>query len=251
MPNTPGIAVVAPENRPDEREPSLRSQVGRPKRFATAPSRQKPRFAEGSKQVSSHLVQPSAEDWKNQEPEVIAQYYKQTEVDFFGIINDYVSQANLAAELYRLSSRSHQQWRFWTIIATGMMAAINVCASLALLKEISLWGHIYLPALLSGVAALYAAGLTVSGNVESFLNRGEQAAGFRETRDLLLSRYREYRSKWLYYVQAYGETPTGSMNAGQLYRQLVDTDQELRQKIKQLTAVQGPKGGKPSSGGQH
>jgi hypothetical protein len=29
------------------------------------------------------------------------------------------------------------------------------------------------------------------------------------------------------------------MNAGRLYRQLVDSDNELRQKLKQLTEVQG------------
>jgi hypothetical protein len=63
-----------------------------------------------------------------------------------------------------------------------MLAAINVCAALELLK-ISLW-NTSLSAILSGVAALYAAGLTVAGNVENFFNRGEQAAGFRETRDL-------------------------------------------------------------------
>jgi hypothetical protein len=155
----------------------------------------------------------------------------------------------LAVELYKLSSRSHRQWRFWTIIATGMLAAINVCAALELLK-IPLWGGTSLPTILSGVAALYAAGLTVAGNVENFFNKGEQAAGFREARELLLSRHREYSSKWLYYVDAYGKTPTGCMNAGQLYRQLVDSDQELRQQIKQLTEVAGPKGGKSSSGGQ-
>jgi hypothetical protein len=248
MLNPPGIAVEAPENRPDEREPNLQSH-GRPRRFATAPSREKPRFAEGNKQVNSHLVQPSPDDWKHQKPEVIARYYAQTESDFFGIVNDYLSQANSATNLYRISSLSHRRWRFWIIIATGMLAAINVCAALELLK-IPLWKETSLSAILSGVAALYAAGLTVAGNVENFFNRAEQAAGFRETRDLLLNRYREYLSKWLYYVEAYGKTPTACINAGQLYRQLVDTDQELRQKIKQLTEVQGPTAGKPSTGGQ-
>jgi hypothetical protein len=140
MPNMPGIAVVAPENRPEEREPNLQSQVGRPRRLATAPSRQKPRFAEASKQVGSHLAQPSPEDWKNQKPEVIAQYYAQTESDFFGIVNDYLSQANSATNFYRRSSLSHRRWRFWIIIATGMLAAINVCAALELLKTPH-WGE--------------------------------------------------------------------------------------------------------------
>jgi hypothetical protein len=257
MPNASEIAVLAPESRSDKREPNLQSQAGRSGRFAAAPPQRKPRFAarqsstlpEGSKQVSYHLVQPSAEDWKNQEPEVTARYYDQTELDFFAIVNDYLNQANWAAERYRSSLLSHRRWRFWIIIATGILTAINVCAALALLEK-PFWGEISPAAFLSVVAALYAAGLTVAGNVESFFNRVEEAAGFREMRDLLLNRYREYRSKWLYYVEAYGKTPAACVNAGQLYCQLVDSDQELRQKIKQLTEVRGPKGDKQSPGGQ-
>jgi hypothetical protein len=187
--------------------------------------------------------------FSHQEPEVTARYYDQTELDFFAIVNDYLNQANWAAERYRSSLLSHRRWRFWVIIATGILTAINVCAALALLKK-PFWGEISPAALLSVVAALYAAGLTVAGNVENFFNRVEEAAGFREMRDLLLNRYREYRSKWLYYVEAYGKTPAACVNAGQLYCQLVDSDQELRQKIKQLTEVRGPKGDKQSPGGQ-
>jgi hypothetical protein len=250
MLNTLGIAVAGSEDRPDGIGPNFQSPVGRPGKFANSPSRRKPRLAEGHKQVSYRLVEPSIEDWKNQEPEVVAQYYGQIELDFFAIVNDYLNQANVTANLYRLNLRSHQRWRIGITIATGILAAINVCAVFALPKT-PLWGEISLSALLSGVAALYAAGLTVAGNVESVFHRVEQAAAFREMRDLLLSRYREYSSKWVYYVEAYGKTPTACTNAGQLYRQLVDSDHELRQKIKQLTEVKAPKGGKPSAGGQH
>jgi hypothetical protein len=209
--------------------------------------------AEPHKQVISyHLVEPSLEYWKNQGSEVIARYYEETQAEFDYIVEDYRIQANAAATLYKSYLASYRCWRFWIIIATGMLAAINVCATLSLLSEVPpLWGttKVTVPALLSGVAALYAASLTVAGNVESFYNRAEDAGRFREMRDLLLSRYREYSSKWLSYVVAYGKTPTACINAGQLYRQLVDSDHELRQKIKEWQ-VQGPKGGKPSPGGQ-
>jgi hypothetical protein len=247
MPNLPGITVVHPENEP-EREPNLQSQVGRSRRSTTSPSQRKPRSVEGHDQIGYDLPRPTAEDWKNQEPKIIARYYAQIYLDFFGIVDDYLNQANLAASLYRSSSLSYRRWRFWTIIATGMLAAINVCAALELLN-ITLWGGIKLSVLLNAVAALYAASLTVAGNVESFFNRGEQAAGFRETRDLLLSRYREYCADWVYYVEAYGKTPTACMNAGRLYRQLVDSDQELRRKLKQLTEVRGKEKAKSSTTG--
>src|SRR5262249_20697989 len=113
------------------------------------------------------------------------------------------------------------------------------------------WGSITVSQILTAITALCAALLTVVGNVENFLNLGAQAAGFREARDLLLSRFREYYSKWVYHVDAYGKTPTPCMNAGRLYRQLVDSDQELRQKLKQLTEIQPRQpGGKPSTAGQ-
>jgi len=102
-----------------------------------------------------------------------------------------------------------------------------------------------LPAVLSAIAALYAGGLTVAGTVENFLNKGEKAAGFRESHELLLSRYYHYCFKWFYYVESYGKTGIACMNAGRLYRQLVDTDHELRQKLKQLTEVQGRGAGQP------
>ena len=150
-----------------------------------------------AEEQARRVVEPSPEDWEHQKPEVIKQYYAQTESDFFGIVNDYLSQANLAAGLYRTFSRSHRRWRFFEKFVPRGMASTS-------------------------------------------MNRGEQAAEFRKTRDLLLSRYREYSSNWVYYVEAYGKTPTACINAGRLYRQLVDSDQELRQRINQLTEVSTP-----------
>jgi hypothetical protein len=190
------------------------------------------------------LHHPTVEDWQSQTSATLEQYYAQAESDFFRIVDDYLVQANLAAERYKQFSRSHARWRLWTIIATGALAAINVCAAFDILNiPLNADESITLPKVLNAVAALYAGCLTVFGNVENFFNKGEKAAGFRESRDLLLNLYREYCFDWFYYVEAYGKTPRACVNAGRLYQQLVDRDQELRQKLKQLTEVQGRSAG--------
>jgi len=240
MPNTSSISVVPAEKRPDEIEPQGQSHAAGPKGSRPKP----PRSAEQHKQINYNLVQPSLEDWESQDPQTVEQYYAQTESDFLSIVDSYRQQANDAVAAYRDAARSHGRWRFWMIIATGILALINVLAAVQLLKD----GPQWIPALLSAAAAVYAGCITVAGNVENLLNWSERAAGFRESRELLLSQFREYSSKWVYYVEAYGKTPRACVNAGQLYRELVDSDQGLRQKLKQLTEVQGR--GKPSSVGQ-
>jgi hypothetical protein len=238
MPTTSGILVVPAEKGPDDREPQVQSHAARSKGSRPKPARS----SEQHKQIHYNLVPPSIEDWQSQDPQTIAQYYAQTESDFLSIVDSYRLLANEALAHYRDAARSHGRWRFWTIIAIGILALINVLATMQLLKEES--------ALLSAVAAVYAGCLAVAGNVESFLMWPERAVAFRESRELLLSRFREYSSKWVYYVEAYGKTPKACVNAGQLYRELVDSDQDLRQKLKQITEpeVQGRE--KPSSGGQ-
>lgn len=123
------------------------------------------------------------------------------------------------------------------IIATGMLAILNTVAALKVFSDAS-WSPF-----LSAAAAFWAVALTIASNIENFQNRGERATGFRESRDLLLNRYREYYFKWFYYVEAHGRTPKACMNAARLYHQLVDSDQELRQKLKQLTEVHPRRGG--------
>jgi len=221
---------------PDDREPHSHTA-------GSEGSQPEPtRSAEQYKQINYNLVQPSLEDWQSQDPQTIETYYEQTEAEFFNIVDSYRLQANEAVAYYRDAVRSHVRWRFWMIIAIGILALINVLATLQFLNEKS---PSWIPALLSAVAAVYAGCLAVAGNLESFFNWFDRAAAFREQRELLLNRFREYSSKWVYYVQAYGKTPKACVNAGQLYRELVDSDQVLRQKLKDLTEVQGR--GKPSS----
>ncbi|HKF07639.1 MAG TPA: hypothetical protein VKB89_02820 [Xanthobacteraceae bacterium] len=238
---TSGISAVPAETGSDEGAPQGQSHVAGPEGSPPKP----PPSAEQHKQIDYNLVRPSLEDWEGQDPQTVAQYYAQTESDFFSIVDSYRQLANEAVANYRDAARSHGRWRFWMIIAGGILTLINVLAAVQLLKET---GPQWIPTLLSAVAAVYAACLTVAGNVEYFYNWSDRAAGFRESRELLLNQFREYSSKWVYYVEAYGKTPKACANAGQLYRELVDSDQDLRQKLKELTLVQ--ERGKPSNGGQ-
>src|SRR5262249_15206295 len=64
--------------------------------------------------------------------------------------------------------------------------------------------------------------------------KADEASTWRDQRELLLNHYREYSSKWVNYVEAFGETPTAYSNAGRLYKELVDSDQVLRQQLRQL-----------------
>jgi len=194
------------------------------------------------------LRQPTREDWEHQSKEIVDRYYAQAESDYFLIVNNYLDEANRAIERYNQEIASHIRWRIGVIVGTGLLAAINACAAFELMQvpsgiQIFTTGgsprDITIAVILTAIAAVYAALLTMAGTAESFLNKGEKAAGFRESHDLLVSRYRGYCFKWLHYVEAYGKTGAACMNAGQLYRQLVDSDPGLRNKLKQLTEV-GP-----------
>jgi hypothetical protein len=93
------------------------------------------------------------------------------------------------------------------------------------------------------VAAVYAVGLTIAGNLENFFNAGEKAAGFRESRELFLTRYREYLFKWVHFVESFGFSPRACINAGRVYNDLVESDRELRSKVQDLTEVKARSGG--------
>jgi len=230
MSNVSGITVVS-SGGSDQEGATVEADGARASRLAGA-SRRKRRA--GAR--ADDPTEPSRDAWKGHDPKTIARFYAQTYSDFFGIVGDYLDQSNQAAKLYKSSLLSHRRWRLSIITATGILALINVGAALDVSKT-TIWGGISLPTALNALAALLAACLTVAGNVASFLNGDDQAAKFRDTRDLLLSQYREYCAKWVCGVEAHGRTPTALMNAGRLYSELVESDHELRQKLKQLEQV--------------
>jgi len=188
-----------------------------------------------------NLTEPDDTSWGSQPPQYMALYLGQLKADYFAIVEDYVAQADRAVEQYRVLMASNLRWRRSMIIATGMLAAINVCAALNLLNLDIPFGSsanpykLSIPAVLNAIAALYAGALTVAGNIENLGRKAEKAIGFREARDLLLDQYWDYYFKWYRYAEPYGVSATACVNASRLCKQLIESDSALRKRLKQLT----------------
>lgn len=190
------------------------------------------------KDTGYDLHEPTPAEFGEQDPEALSAYYVQVQSDYFLIVDEYLEQANLAARQFKKLSLSYSRWRLGMVVATGILAAINVTAAFELLGKFpKIGGDISIPALLNAIAALYAGCLTIANNIENLFNKGQKAAGFRESRELLLTAYREYYFRWSYYVIGFGVSTKSCINAGRLYHQLIDFDRELRAKLKQLTEV--------------
>jgi hypothetical protein len=218
MPNS-NLTVVPPENGLEERRSDLASQAGPPK------TRSKREF---------DRIEASLDDWERQSAEVRQRYYKQTETDFFAIVDSYLQDANFACMLSLKTSRSSRRWQIGLTIATGLMTIIN--GFIAVKSDDPKWA--WVPAALAtampAVAVLYAGCLTIAQNIERSLKKADEASAWRDQRELLLNQYREYSSKWVNYVEAFGEAPTAYRNAGRLYKELVDSDQALRKQLRHL-----------------
>src|SRR5215216_6861744 len=110
---------------PDQDQPAKigesKRQVGAKLSWPTSPSARS-RLGSERKRTGNDVAEPSLEDWERQDQTVIAQYYEQTALDFFRIINEYFTQANAVTILYKQCVESHARWRFWMIIAMGILA---------------------------------------------------------------------------------------------------------------------------------
>ena len=189
----------------------------------------------------------SEEYWNDINDDERRAFIDQIEDEYFAILNDYVKHANLAVNHFRTISESHRSWRKRLILATGVLAIINTTAALHLVGGIpSVESEVALAEVLAAVAAIYAVGLTIAYNLENFFNLGEKATGFRESRDILVTAYRTHRERWTEFVGIKGvSTPRACVNAALIYRELVEADEEVRSKIKNLTEVED----KTSGGG--
>jgi hypothetical protein len=219
MPNS-SLAAIRPENGLEERRrPDPGSQAG-------------PRKTRSKREFSRDLIEASLDDWEKQSPEVRERYYKQTETDFFAIVNSYLEDVNSATVRSLKASRSSRRWQIGLTIATGLMTIINGFVAFDHPKWV--WVPAALATAMPAVAVLYAGGLTIAQNVERSLKKADEASTWRDQRELLLNQYREYSSKWVNFVEAFGEAPTAYRNAGRLYKELVDSDQVLRQQLRHL-----------------
>jgi hypothetical protein len=244
----PGRASKKPDAGPNARSRTTANKVNKTS-IADASGTNERTGKRPERPTRSAGNEPQESDWKNQSIEDRKRYLTQIQLDYFSIVDDYLAYANLCVKKYNWLSDFHGLWRKWTIIGTGGLAGLNALAAFELVGKVDVTKSIRLASILSAIAAIYAVGLTIAGNLENFFNAGEKAAGFRESRELFLSRYREHLYKWVHFVESFGFSEKACINAGRIYYELVEGDKDLRSKVKDLTEVMARGGG--DTNGKH
>ena len=186
------------------------------------------RFGQERKELSRDFVEPPLEEWNKQSAEVLKKNYKLTAREVSSILQGYKDDVLWADDSFKSNHQSHKMWRLWMILATGLLAVVNFALVALIPYQLRYSQELFV------VAALCGTCLTVVANVEHFLDKAGEASKWRERRELFLNQFREYSSKWLLDVDALGNTRKAYRNARRLYRELIDSDRVLRQKLKQV-----------------
>ncbi len=177
------------------------------------------------------LVPAEAEEWSRRPDKDRQVYLEQINKLFFAILDDLFDQANRCVATVGKAERSHALWRKWVILATGGLAILNLLAAIT-------WNATgWLGSLvgkLSVLAAIYAGGLAVVTNLESFHNFQGRSQAHRESRELILDAFREFEMLWETHVRPFGDSSEACLNATELYARLVARDAQLRSRVKEL-----------------
>ena len=169
--------------------------------------------------------------WNSRPPEERVEYLKQLDAIYKALLNEFLTSANLCVRMHRKLARRHRFWRIGLITITGGLAILNLLAALSPSPDPLWWSKNIL--IIS--AAIYAAILTLFSNLENFNNFLERSQAFRESREIYLTAYREFERRWHVYVRPFGDGAEACVNATVLYREVVERDESLRSKFKEIT----------------
>lgn len=146
-------------------------------------------------------------------------------------------EANRCAEESNGLAKKFRNWRIGIMILAGGLAILNVIISWVTSGEPAAANStVNLAAWLALIAAIYAAGLALFTNVESFHNYFERTQGGRLCRDLYLNLYWTQKERWITYVIALNDTPQACCNASGVFRELVAGEVEIRNKYRDLSS---------------
>ncbi len=150
-------------------------------------------------------------------------YLKQIRENYWAITSEFGNSADACIDLVIEMKTQHRKWRMSMIVATGILAIINIISAYTRWESAAL------------LAAAYAAGLAIFSNLEAFGNFYERAQSYRQSRELYLDAYREAELAWPVFTGPFGESAEACARATIAYRRLVERDRALRVKIKELT----------------
>ena len=182
------------------------------------------------------LKMPNVDSWTHTTVEQRRKYLEQISANFHNIRQTFLDYSNEYVEVIDRARSLSNLWRKSLIGATGGLAVLNLFAAFFpdlgdphKLLSLSLW------------AAVYAAVLTVMGNLESHNNYREKAEKFLFSRELSLDGHRTFEMLWHTYVTPFSDRPEACANARELYRRIVDKDLEIRAAIKDLSTMKPDK----------
>ena len=175
------------------------------------------------------LKMPDIDSWRHTTADQRRIYLKQVSANFHYIRKTFLDQSNKYVEVIDRAQLRANKWRKSLIWATGGLAVLNLFAAFFPAPEgshkllsLSLW------------AAVYAALLSILGNLESHNNYREKAENFHSSRELSLDAHRTFEMLWHAYVTPFSDQPEACANARELYRRIVNKDLEVRAALKDL-----------------
>ena len=184
------------------------------------------------------LTEVNIKNWSARSKKERIAYLSTVEKFYFAIVDEFLKSSNLCVERHRIYNERHTNWRWLLILATGVLALLNLYAA---------WDpppNFPLPhdrQILSLVAAAYAASLIVLGNLEAFSKSLERAQAYRQARELFLNANRQYEQHWHSYVRPFGDSASACVNASKLHEMLVSKDVEVRETVKESTDIESSK----------
>jgi len=183
---------------------------------------------DADKSINEKLVEADRAYWSRRSVPERQQYLSCIEKNFKQLSIEFINNANAHITLFKSNNRSQTRWRFWLIVLTGGLAAVNIIVASPL-------SDVALGKALPVFAAVYASLLAMLQSLESFYQHGQKATVNREARELYLDAARDLRCKWESYVLPFGKSATACLNAKVLYEELIVRDRELRLQVKDIT----------------
>lgn len=182
----------------------------------------------------------SVQDWVGRSDEERQRFLLQIHELFVSILGELFEEGNLCVRIVKSSLASYRRWRIGLICATGGLAIVNLVVAYFSPKSGGKSEDSLVLLGLPLLAAVYAAGLAIFTNLESFYNHAARGQAYRESRELFLDTYREFEMLWHVRVLPFGDRAEACINASEVYRLLVERDRELRGKLRELTATKKP-----------
>jgi hypothetical protein len=209
---------------------------------AEAPARAATRHERDRRYGQLHLIEQTEGSWAEQKPDVRTAYLTELKKDYFDVAGEFEKGSGDYGKAFLLFQRRYVLWRRALIVVTGTVAILNTIGAFLAAKQVptdtstSAWTQNFavMVAVVAGMAAILS-------NLESFGKYLERSHGYREAREIFLDAFGEARALWAAYVMPFGEQPAACLNASRLVDWIQQRDREVRDQVKQLTAIKKPR----------